>query len=700
MATLARAARARTVGRRIRDGSTLGRRSMRWPSPPALHLRAPSPPSPHTRLRLACRPHSTMRSTPRTQPIARHASHAAHCAPPAQHTHARGTTNSPTRREAAVQSARRRLALASGSRIDRAAQRTTRHARNTLRASLHTHAPDRTARCAAHHARNTLRAVRFARRPYRNIARRLLITREYAQPKRPNAPQRSGPPARRRLALASGSCVDRTAQRATRHARSTLRAFLTHTHTQRSPSATSERSPSATKTTSAPTRHDTAGPLARRRLVLTSGSRADRTARRAARAKHRAPSASHRLQRNTPRTRHPERHPIHHTHAHHNAPACRDAARPPSAPAASHSLPARAPTAPYHAQHTRTQHTARHASHAAHCAPPAQRTHTRKITNARTRRGAAVLQPAAASRSLLARAPTALHHTQHIAPQHVARHASHEAHCAPPARHTCARKTTDAPTRRDAAGSSARRQSHSLTSRAPTAPHMAQHTARALHATHTTWRAARSHTRTHTIERSDAPRAARSQPTAASHSLPARASTAPHSSLHTTHQLIARLLLIIHAHTQPRATRHARNTMRAIRIRTMRSPSAAHHSARQAPRPGSHANAAGLPAARLPPSRPRRPHTSAKGMPATRLLPSPGTPPHRPPGSGWWQYLRPGSRGARKRLQTTKLGTQCPRFAGEAVVKATALPHYEMSERSGTHTRCATASFHPRWHSW
>ena len=36
-AAIARAARARSVGRRIRNGSTLGRRSMRRPSPPALN---------------------------------------------------------------------------------------------------------------------------------------------------------------------------------------------------------------------------------------------------------------------------------------------------------------------------------------------------------------------------------------------------------------------------------------------------------------------------------------------------------------------------------------------------------------------------------------------------------------------------------------------------------------------------------------
>ena len=36
-ATLARAARARSVGRRVRDGSTLGSRSMRRPAPPALN---------------------------------------------------------------------------------------------------------------------------------------------------------------------------------------------------------------------------------------------------------------------------------------------------------------------------------------------------------------------------------------------------------------------------------------------------------------------------------------------------------------------------------------------------------------------------------------------------------------------------------------------------------------------------------------
>ena len=174
----------------------------------------------------------------------------------------------------------------------------------------------------------------------------------------------------------------------------------------------------------------------------------------------------------------------------------------------------------------------------------------------------------------------------------------------------------------------------------------------------------------------------------------------PHRTVRSTlrTQLIARRLLITRAHTQPCATRHARNTMRAIRTHTMRSPSAA-HSARQAPRPGSHANAAGMPAARLPPSRPRRPHASAAGMPAApRLPPSPGTPPHRPLASatGGGSTSDPVLAQARKRPRTTKLGTSRLSLSERPLQGR---PHYhteEMSERSGTHTHRATASFHPR----
>ena len=168
-------------------------------------------------------------------------------------------------------------------------------------------------------------------------------------------------------------------------------------------------------------------------------------------------------------------------------------------------------------------------------------------------------QPAAASHLLPARAPTA---------PHLAQHTSHATLCAPlfarstrtpPAQHTThARPRTPRAPRRGGPFSPPPPHTRLRLARQP---HLSlRNTARAQHATHTTWRAVRSHTRTHTKERSDAPRAARSQPTASSHSLPTRAPTAPHNSHNNTHQLIARLLFFARAHTQACATRHARTT--------------------------------------------------------------------------------------------------------------------------------------------
>ena len=118
--------------------------------------------------------------------------------------------DAPTRRDAAGPSARRRLALASGPRADRPA------------------------RCAAHHARRTLCAIRFARRPFRNITRRLLITRAHTtQPQRPASRDAADSPAHRRLTLASGSRAHRTAQCVAHNAHNTLRATLRAQHIAR-----------------------------------------------------------------------------------------------------------------------------------------------------------------------------------------------------------------------------------------------------------------------------------------------------------------------------------------------------------------------------------------------------------------------------------------------------------------------------------
>ena len=121
-----------------------------------------------------------------------------------------------------------------------------------------------------------------------------------------------------------------------------------------------------------------------RNTYLTSGSRADRTARRAARqrATHCAPSARSRPHRDTAAVC------SSHAHTHsRNATAGRDR-RAPQPAAASHSLPARAPTAPHSAQHFTHEHSAPHASHATPWAPSLA-THTNTHHNAPARRDAA-----------------------------------------------------------------------------------------------------------------------------------------------------------------------------------------------------------------------------------------------------------------------------------------------------------------------
>ena len=128
--------------------------------------------------------------------------------------------------------------------------------------------------------------------------------------------------------------------------------------------------------------------------------------------------------------------------------------------AASHSLPARAPTAPHVAQHT---------THAASCAPSASRadrsaTYTPSAHHTRTHAATTPREPRCSglpgpppphTRFRLARpSHRTVRSTQRT--QHFARHASRAAHCALPLATSHPRNHT-APTRRDAAGSSARR---------------------------------------------------------------------------------------------------------------------------------------------------------------------------------------------------------------------------------------------------
>ena len=187
--------------------------------------------------------HSLPARAPTAPHLAQHTSHATLCAPrfarstshAARSTHhARKTTNAPTRRGAAVLSARRRLTLASGSRADRTSQ------------------------CAAHSARATRHAHDLARRS---------LSHAHTHQREIRRTARSTLPAHRRLALASNSRADRTTQFAKQHApahcapsplrtrahtsvRNTPRThhvarLAPHTaHTQRSPSAP-PRSPSA-----------------------------------------------------------------------------------------------------------------------------------------------------------------------------------------------------------------------------------------------------------------------------------------------------------------------------------------------------------------------------------------------------------------------------------------------------------------------
>ena len=307
--------------------------------------------------------------------------------------------------------ARRRLAIPAAARARCAIHVcTTRHARTSLRASPHSRVlakyhdshkcpdaprysgplspppprtPLRLARRPQRTARSTPRAPYIVRRPLRhrphpNIARRLLITRAHTQPERPASRGAASSPARRRLALASSLRADRTARCAAHHARTLCAPRLA-----RSTLSAIRSPPKRTRNHNAPARRDAAGPSARRRLDIASGSRADRT----------APCATHFARntlRATLRTQHAARRPLNtHTHARPRTPRRAAALRSFQPAAASHSLPDHTPTAPHHAQHT---------AHAAHCAPRFARStlratrspHTRtQTTNAPTRRDAA-----------------------------------------------------------------------------------------------------------------------------------------------------------------------------------------------------------------------------------------------------------------------------------------------------------------------
>ena len=151
--------------------------------------------------------------------------------------------------------------------------------------------------------------------------------------------------------------------------------------------------------------------------------------------------------------------------------------------------------------------------------------------------------------------------------QHIARHASHAAHCAPPACHTRARKSRTprrAATPRTLQPAASRTRLH--LARRPHRTVRSTLRVRAQHATHTTWRAIRSHARTHTTTRAPT-RRVQQAPSPPPPRTRFRLARRLHRTVRSTprHQLIARRLLITRAHTQPCATRQTRNTMRAIR---------------------------------------------------------------------------------------------------------------------------------------
>ena len=467
---------------------------------------APGPPSPRVRFRLVRRPHRAARNTP----------HTAHCAP-SSHTRTHSARQAPhhSARQAPRQPKRPRRAA-------------TRRAPRPASAS---HSLPALAPTAPHGAQRATRATHCAPsardRPHRNVARRLLLTRAHTQPERPAGRGAVSPQARRRPALASSSRAYRTAQCAT-GAPHASHAAPTHTHAHHD----------------APTRRDAAGPSARRRLALASGPRADRPARCAAHHARRTLCAvrfARRPIRNITR-----RLLITRAHTQPQRPASRDAADSPAhrrLTLASGSRAHRTAQCVAHNAHNtlratlRAQHIARFRS------PPRTRATTPRRRGA-TQRAA---QPAAASRSPSAHAPTA---------PHPAQHAAHAALCAP----RFARNTVRA----------------SLHTHAPDRTVTAPHGARAHYARNTlcavrfaTDRTAplravcSSLAHTHCHERPDAPRRSGPRPAVASHSVPNRASIAPRSAQPATHA----------AHGVP-----------SPHTRTPSARQAPHPSARQAPR--------------------------------------------------------------------------------------------------------------------
>ena len=314
-------------------------------------------------------------------------------------------------------------------------------------------------------------------------------------------------------------------------------------------------------------------------------------------------------------------------------------------------------------------------------------------------------QPAAASHLLPARAPTA---------PHLAQHTSHATLCAPlfarstshAARSTHhARKTTNAP--RAAAWRSFQpaAASHSPTARAPTAPLSAQHSARATRHAHDLARRSLSHAHTHQREirrtaRSTLPahrllalasnsRADRTtqfaQQHAPAHCAPSPLRTRAHTSVRNTPRTHHVARLAPHtAHTQRSPSAPPRSP--SAHAPRPRAPSPRATCAASAEAPTRHTRVGHTPArttlraslrtahARRSPSAPPRspsahaPHGSSPRPARARAH----TDTHRPASQSPWGggSPRPGFRaGPRCDARNTKLGTPCPSLPGRPLLR-------------------------------
>ena len=244
---------ARSTLRATRSPHT---RTQNHERPDAPRRRGPlQPVTSRTRLRLARRPHRAVRSTPRARNTPRTRPRA-----PLALTHAQTPPRELRRAARSTLPAHRRLALASSLRGNRTAQFAAHHVPAHYAPSPH-HSRAHTA------VRNTPRTQPGA--PF-------ALTHAHTQPRAPRRARYSKLPAHHRLALASSSRADRTAQCAAHHARSSLRAVCssharTHNHAKHATHAT-QCATSAHKQCARQAPHTTA--LAKRPTALAKRPRA------------------------------------------------------------------------------------------------------------------------------------------------------------------------------------------------------------------------------------------------------------------------------------------------------------------------------------------------------------------------------------------------------------------------------------------